>query len=177
MWYVLSLMRRTVFRHGVKTFAWTICIGDFIRNLQNRKNLNHTIPISCFTATAKQKVISDIVLDFFKGKGQTIEKLRSGDPLNLDGDYLVTGEPRSRRIAKLSIACRGKLAELREKGYTVKCAEVRFAVWWKGKEDDEETLIVLPNLYLIQMKKSHTGGVAAVWEDCSGRPAQLSLES
>ncbi|MCR5825379.1 MAG: RecQ family ATP-dependent DNA helicase, partial [Oscillospiraceae bacterium] len=39
-------------------------IGDFIRKLQDRKNLNHPIPVSCFTATAKQKVISDI-RDYF----------------------------------------------------------------------------------------------------------------
>ena len=35
-------------------------IGDFIRKLQEMKRLNHPIPVSCFTATAKQKVISDI---------------------------------------------------------------------------------------------------------------------
>ena len=35
-------------------------IGDFIRKLRELKHLNHPIPVSCFTATAKQKVISDI---------------------------------------------------------------------------------------------------------------------
>lgn len=35
-------------------------IGDFIRNLQEKKNLSSTIPVSCFTATAKQNVIQDI---------------------------------------------------------------------------------------------------------------------
>jgi ATP-dependent DNA helicase RecQ len=35
-------------------------IGDFIKNLQEKKGLDHTIPVSCFTATAKQKVIEDI---------------------------------------------------------------------------------------------------------------------
>ena len=94
----------------------------------------------------------DIVLDFFKGKQQIITKLRSGDPLILDGDYLVTGEPLSIGIAKLSIACRAKLAALSEKGYAVKRAEVRFTIWWKGKEDDDETMITLPNLYLMQEK-------------------------
>jgi ATP-dependent DNA helicase RecQ len=42
-------------------------IGDFIRNLQTKKNLEDNIPISCFTATAKQKVIEDI-RDYFKEK-------------------------------------------------------------------------------------------------------------
>ncbi|MBQ9592029.1 MAG: RecQ family ATP-dependent DNA helicase [Paludibacteraceae bacterium] len=42
-------------------------IGDFIRHLQEKKHLNHPIPVSCFTATAKQKVISDIC-DYFRTK-------------------------------------------------------------------------------------------------------------
>ncbi len=42
-------------------------IGDFIRELQTRKGLSSPIPVSCFTATAKQKVISDI-RDYFQEK-------------------------------------------------------------------------------------------------------------
>lgn len=35
-------------------------IGDFIKSIQEKKNLEGGIPVSCFTATAKQKVIEDI---------------------------------------------------------------------------------------------------------------------
>ena len=35
-------------------------IGDFIKQLQEKKNLSDPIPVSCFTATAKQKVVVDI---------------------------------------------------------------------------------------------------------------------
>ena len=42
-------------------------IGDFIRHLQEKKNICYSIPVSCFTATAKQKVIEDI-RDYFKVK-------------------------------------------------------------------------------------------------------------
>ncbi len=42
-------------------------IGDFIRELQEKKGQKKAIPVSCFTATAKQKVISDI-RDYFKKK-------------------------------------------------------------------------------------------------------------
>ena len=42
-------------------------IGDFIRELQEKKGQGCIIPVSCFTATAKQKVISDIK-DYFKEK-------------------------------------------------------------------------------------------------------------
>ncbi len=40
-------------------------IADFIKEYQRKKKINYKIPISCFTATAKQKVISDIK-DYFK---------------------------------------------------------------------------------------------------------------
>ena len=42
-------------------------IGDFIKQLQEKKNLEDGIPVSCFTATAKQKVIEDIRA-YFKEK-------------------------------------------------------------------------------------------------------------
>jgi ATP-dependent DNA helicase RecQ len=42
-------------------------IGDFIRNLREKKDMSTNIPVSCFTATAKQKVIADIK-NYFKEK-------------------------------------------------------------------------------------------------------------
>ncbi|MEO6668365.1 MAG: RecQ family ATP-dependent DNA helicase [Ferruginibacter sp.] len=42
-------------------------IGDFIRQIQVKKNLEESIPVSCFTATAKKKVIEDICT-YFKEK-------------------------------------------------------------------------------------------------------------
>jgi ATP-dependent DNA helicase RecQ len=42
-------------------------IGDFIQNLQLKKRSFEKIPVSCFTATAKQKVIEDI-RQYFKTK-------------------------------------------------------------------------------------------------------------
>lgn len=40
-------------------------IGKFIKDYQERKKCKYQIPVSCFTATAKQKVIQDIC-DYFK---------------------------------------------------------------------------------------------------------------
>lgn len=40
-------------------------IGKFIKEYQQKKNCKDPIPVSCFTATAKQKVIQDIC-DYFK---------------------------------------------------------------------------------------------------------------
>lgn len=40
-------------------------IGEFIKNLQEKKNSDYRIPVSCFTATAKPQVIEDIK-DYFR---------------------------------------------------------------------------------------------------------------
>ena len=42
-------------------------IGDFIRRLQEMRHQDQSLAVSCFTATAKQKVISDIC-DYFRTK-------------------------------------------------------------------------------------------------------------
>jgi ATP-dependent DNA helicase RecQ len=42
-------------------------IGDFIKSLQEKKNMDESIPVSCFTATAKQNVIDDI-RNYFRDK-------------------------------------------------------------------------------------------------------------
>jgi len=44
-------------------------IGDFIRKLQDRKGNSQAIPVSCFTATAKQQVIRDIQTYFRRKLG------------------------------------------------------------------------------------------------------------
>ncbi|MBS1777409.1 MAG: RecQ family ATP-dependent DNA helicase [Bacteroidetes bacterium] len=48
-------------------------IGDFIKSLQETKNLEEQIPVSCFTATAKQKVIEDICAYFKEKLGIKLE--------------------------------------------------------------------------------------------------------
>jgi ATP-dependent DNA helicase RecQ len=53
-------------------------IGDFIKQLQEKKNLEETIPISCFTATAKKKVIEDICTYFKEKLSLDLEVFSSG---------------------------------------------------------------------------------------------------
>jgi len=48
-------------------------IGDFIKSLQESKNIEEQIPVSCFTATAKQKVIEDICTYFKEKLGIKLE--------------------------------------------------------------------------------------------------------
>lgn len=52
-------------------------IGDFIKNLQEKKGPDTTIPVSCFTATAKQKVIEDIQQYFLEKLGIKLTLFRA----------------------------------------------------------------------------------------------------
>ncbi|MDP9079129.1 MAG: RecQ family ATP-dependent DNA helicase [Bacteroidota bacterium] len=52
-------------------------IGDFIRTLQDKKSLAAHIPVSCFTATAKPKVIEDICAYFDEKLGVQLELITS----------------------------------------------------------------------------------------------------
>ena len=63
-------------------------IGDFIRNLQEKKHLEPPIPVSCFTATAKQKVISDIK-EYFREKLNVELKIFSTDAARSNLRYEV----------------------------------------------------------------------------------------
>jgi len=49
-------------------------IGEFLKDLQNKKGLDKPIPVSCFTATARPKVISDIIDYFDRINGIALEK-------------------------------------------------------------------------------------------------------
>jgi len=53
-------------------------IGDFIKQIQEKKNLEEAIPISCFTATAKKKVIEDICAYFKEKLSLDLEIFSSG---------------------------------------------------------------------------------------------------
>lgn len=57
-------------------------IGEFIKFIQDKKNLRYPIPVSCFTATAKPAVINDIV-SYFKNE------------LDIDFEYFTTNATRT----------------------------------------------------------------------------------
>ena len=96
-----------------------------------------------------QMTHKDVYLDYFKNKKQLVLKLRSGSKLFINGMYLSVQIAGGKiPIVKFSKAFLEKLQNLRNKGYIPYNAEVRFIVAWMGKEDAEETAVVLPNIYL-----------------------------
>ena len=55
---------------------------------------------------------------------------------------------------KFSKACIEKICKLNEKGYTPISAKVRYGVIWKGKDDEKETVIILPEVIFEKIKNS-----------------------
>lgn len=100
-----------------------------------------------------QLTYKDVVLDFFKDKKDVIIKLRGGDNLQLEEDHLcavVNGK--LVRVIRYSKAFKEKLDLLKGKGYEPSSATIRFILAWKGKEDENETAVALPDLCLRKIK-------------------------
>ncbi len=88
----------------------------------------------------------DVYLDFFKDKKEQVFKLVAGDPLTYNNGYLCTND--GVVIVALSKQQRDELRNWSENGYSVYSARVNFIVAWKGKNDEKETAVVLPELTL-----------------------------
>lgn len=95
---------------------------------------------------------SDVNLGFFKYRRQAVSKLVSGMPLRYENGALFdTRDGSKAEVVRLSRAALDRIGELEKKGYRVAEGEVRFIVRWKGKEEETESDIVLPNLRLERM--------------------------
>ncbi len=96
----------------------------------------------------------DVFLDFFKNKKKEILSLRSGASLCYEHDetkgydYLKTMD--GVRVVSLSKKKQSELAPFLAKGYNITSATVRYIVAWKGKEDEEESAVILADLRLCR---------------------------
>lgn len=89
----------------------------------------------------------DVVLDFFKGRKRDIFRMRSGNELFVSGDHIYADiDGRRIKVVKFSKGFRERLEKLYNKGYHLVSSKVRFIVAWKGKADEEETAVLLPDI-------------------------------
>lgn len=80
---------------------------------------------------------------------RSIFKLRSGMELQLDGEFMRAElQGCTISVLKCSKSCVERLGELQKKGYQPYKAVVCFIVAWKGENDDNESAVILPDLYL-----------------------------
>ncbi len=82
-------------------------IGEFIKSLQEKKNLPEGIPVSCFTATAKPKVIEDI-RGYFKEKLDLDLELFSANASRVNLRYEVFAKSEDEKYNALRDLLEGK---------------------------------------------------------------------
>ena len=90
----------------------------------------------------------DVYLDFFKDKKQLILKLKSGMHLTVRGNRLyVQVSGKLQPVLQFSSKCNEDVKRLIAAGYTPYNAVVRFICAWKGKDDTEESAVILADVY------------------------------
>ena len=85
----------------------------------------------------------DVALGYFKLVQTAILKLKSGDELTIQEDVLKKEE---RKVLKFSKKYSDQISELFKSGYILSSATVKYLVYWKDKDENQEYLIVLPEL-------------------------------
>ncbi len=96
-----------------------------------------------------QLTFHDVYLNFFKDKKEKILRMCSGAPLLYNDGYLCNcaGE----KVAFLSKQASCTLKEWENKGYAVQSAKANYIVAWKGKGEENETAVLLPELVLAKL--------------------------
>lgn len=92
----------------------------------------------------------DIVLGRFRGKQRQMLQMYSGMELDVDADG-VGLSLRGERVVSFSRKYLGEIRRLNGQGYRAVRAKVRFVVTWKGKEDKEVSVILLPEIVFARM--------------------------
>jgi ATP-dependent DNA helicase RecQ len=89
----------------------------------------------------------DIHLDYFLDpkRQHLISELRSGDPLRYNQGYCLNQKGQS--ILKFSRKFMEKISNAEKIGYEPSMARVRFVVYWKKEEKEQECQLVLPQLH------------------------------
>ncbi len=124
-------------------------IGKFIAEYQKKKGIKTTIPISCFTATAKQKVVQDICDYFQQTLGCHLElfaSTASRTNLRYSVIYAETDEEKYQRLRTLVSESTGpviiyvsRTKRTKELAIRLSCDGMK-ALPFNGKMDSEEKI-------------------------------------
>ncbi len=87
----------------------------------------------------------DVWLDYFINRQHLISQLTSGDSLTINGDECTNAKGQS--VLKFSKQFLNTIESVKQKGYHLKEAKVNFIVYWKKEDAENESKIILPELY------------------------------
>lgn len=88
----------------------------------------------------------DVWLDYFSSARNMVSQLKSGDPLTIDGEWCRNAKGKA--VLKFSRNMINRFEAWRKKNYVPKSATVRWIVFWKKEDPDQEFKIVLPEILL-----------------------------
>ena len=95
----------------------------------------------------------DVYLNYFKDKKYTILDLRSGMHLQIRANRLyIQKNDKLLPVLQFSAKCNEEVKRLSSSGYTPYDSEIRFICAWKGKEDTDESAVILADLYFRMNK-------------------------
>jgi ATP-dependent DNA helicase RecQ len=89
--------------------------------------------------------LKDVWLDYFITRQHLVYQLKSGDSLTVKGDECL--DEKGKSVLKFSKQFVGQIETMKEKNYVLKSAKVNFIVYWKKVDSEQETKIILPELY------------------------------
>lgn len=91
----------------------------------------------------------DVYLDFFKDKKSLILQLKSGMHLTVKSNRLyVQSNGFLKPVLQFSSKCSESIKQLISSGYMPYDSVIRFICAWKGKEDADESAVILADIYL-----------------------------
>jgi ATP-dependent DNA helicase RecQ len=89
--------------------------------------------------------LKDVWLDYFITRQHLVSQIISGDTLMINGDECTNDKGKS--ILKFSKQYLKTIESLKQKGFHLIKAKVNFIVYWKKEDTEQETKIILPELY------------------------------
>jgi len=119
-------------------------------NVENMKRMSLNVnnmdqSLICFQLSHK-----DVFLDYFASRRREIDSLMSGQDLLIKDTGCFW---KDREVVRFSKMFCEKINMWKDKGYVLSRAYIRHIVFWKGRDQDKEIKIILPNVELSRSSK------------------------
>jgi len=126
------------------------CNGNYLDDIRTEE-LEKIIDVNDYAPPsflAMQLTHRDVWLDFFKTRQNIISQLNSGDVLAFDGDYCRNAQRQP--VLRMSKQLRKQIENIMRDNYVPQYAKIKYIVYWRGQNSEEEIKIVLPELHFEQ---------------------------